>query len=158
MKNQFVLILAAVALGLMPWLAHATGGAPVVTGGGAVATATGGSVTSSPTIEAAGGAGGTVQATIAGSGGANVRTQMLSLGAPGYAGASQCPVGVIPIIGGTTGAEFCRALWTALITGDRGPVCGNSWFRDGLDDWCADWDARHAKRPSPTGAKWTLEP
>ncbi len=78
-----------------------------------------------------------------------------SISAPSFSNASTCPIGVIPLIGGTTGAEFCRALWAAMVTGDKGPVCGSSWHRDGLDDWCADWDARH---PKAQGFKWSVDP
>lgn len=81
-----------------------------------------------------------------------------SFSAPSFSNASQCPIGVIPLIGGTTGAEFCRAFWIAMVSGDRGPVCGNSFFREDLDEFCADWDKAHPKASDKRGFKWSLEP
>ena len=84
--------------------------------------------------------------TIAGSGGANVKSLGIGIGMPSYSGAAVCPIGVIPVIGGTTGAEFCRALFTVQAFGDKGPICNSYVFAVDLLDFCEDYWLKHPDR------------
>lgn len=131
----FVLLVLGIALS--PRLAHATGNKPVT--GTTNVYSGGGNAGASASTGALSAAGGSVSNPV------SVETRTFGLGAPGYSGASQCPVGVIPVIGGTTGAEFCRALWTALVTGDRGPVCKSALYSENMDEFCEDYWKKHGK-------------
>ena len=79
------------------------------------------------------------------SGNPTYRSLGIGFSAPSFANHSDFPMDVIPFIGGTIGGAEGRAWYKVRMTGDQGPICGDSSYRTGLDDWCAGWDKNHPK-------------